>query len=141
MRKAFRRLIATTSKTPSISTMTTSEIKFGPWTLDPSQIFHETNLSYGITNLKPIVPGHVLIISKRVCPRMKDLTPDEVSDLFATVHKIGPIIEKHYNSDALNIAIQDGASSGQTVPHIHVHILPRRVSCFSSLSFISLVDS
>ena len=110
------------------TTMISNEIKFGPWSLDPSQIFYESNLSYGIVNLKPIVPGHVLIITKRICQRMKDLTIEEVNDLFSTVYKISPIIERHYNGDALNIAIQDGQSAGQTVPHIHVHILPRRVS-------------
>jgi diadenosine tetraphosphate (Ap4A) HIT family hydrolase len=106
---------------------TAGEIRFGPWLLDPEQIFLETSSSYGIVNLKPIVPGHVLIIPKRVCPRLCDLTSEEVSDLFATVHRVGPVIERQYSGDGLNIAIQDGVSAGQTVPHVHVHILPRKV--------------
>ena len=108
------------------------EIRFGPWLLDPQQIFLETSSSYGIVNLKPIVPGHVLIIPKRITPRLSDLTSEEVSDLFATVHRVGPVIERHYHGDALNIAIQDGVSAGQTVPHVHVHILPRKVTLASS---------
>jgi diadenosine tetraphosphate (Ap4A) HIT family hydrolase len=114
-----------------------TEIHFGPWILDPGQVFYETHSTYGIVNLKPIVPGHVLIIPKRVCPRIVDLTSEEVSDLFATVHKVAPVIERHYQGDSLNIAIQDGASAGQTVPHVHVHILPRRVSHTSSLCQIT----
>jgi bis(5'-adenosyl)-triphosphatase len=110
-----------------------TEIHFGPWVLDPGQVFYETQTSFGIVNLKPIVPGHVLIIPKRVCPRLNDLTPEEVSDLFATVHKVAPVIERHYQGDGLNIAIQDGVSAGQTVPHVHVHILPRRVSALTAL--------
>lgn len=105
-----------------------NEIKFGPWTIEPSQIFYESNLCYGLVNLKPIIPGHVLIITKRICSRMKDLNINEINDLFLTVYKISPIIEKYYNSNALNIAIQDGEAAGQSVPHIHVHILPRKVS-------------
>jgi diadenosine tetraphosphate (Ap4A) HIT family hydrolase len=123
------------------TTMTTGEVRFGPWVLDPGQIFLETSFSYGVVNLKPIVPGHVLIISKRICPRLSELTPEEVSDLFTTVHRVGPVIERHYQGDALNIAIQDGVSAGQTVPHVHVHILPRKVSnnSLSSSSFLFLI--
>ena len=75
--------------------------------------------------MQPIVPGHVLIIPKRVVPRVADLSQDEIVDLFSSVHKIGPILEKHFHAEALNIAIQDGRVAGQSVPHVHVHILPR----------------
>jgi bis(5'-adenosyl)-triphosphatase len=101
---------------------------FGPYKLDQGQIFIETYLSIGIVNLKPIVPGHVLVISKRSVPRLKDLTTEEVSDLFATVHKVAPAIETHYGCTSSNIAIQDGEHSGQSVPHVHVHILPRKLN-------------
>ena len=80
--------------------------------------------------MKPIVPGHVLIIPKRVCPRFADLSGDEVHDLFQSVHKITPILENHYGASALNIAMQDGANAGQSVPHVHVHMLPRKAGDF-----------
>ena len=47
---------------------------FGSFLLNPSQIFFETSLSVAIVNLKPIVPGHVLIIPKRVEARLLKLT-------------------------------------------------------------------
>lgn len=106
---------------------TDSTPRFGPWDLYTSQIFYETSLCYGIVNLKPIVPGHVLIIPKRVCVRIADLTSEEMSDLFSVVQRVGPVIEKYYGGDALNIAVQDGKAAGQSVPHVHVHILPRKV--------------
>jgi len=82
---------------------------FGPYKLLPTQIFFESSLSVSIVNLKPIVPGHVLVIPKRVCARFRDLTPDEVQDLFLSGHKIQPIIEQFYGCSASNLAIQDGA--------------------------------
>lgn len=103
---------------------------FGPWRLNTSQIFYESALSLGIVNLKPIVPGHVLIISKRVCPRFVDLSVDEVDDLFRSVHKISRVIETQYSASACNISMQDGPDAGQSVPHVHIHILPRRPSDF-----------
>ncbi len=53
------------------------------------------------------------------------MTTEEVSDLFLSVYKISPILENHYQAKALNIAIQDGKAAGQSVPHVHVHMLPR----------------
>jgi bis(5'-adenosyl)-triphosphatase len=103
---------------------------FGPYPLHTSQIFLETTHCLGIVNLKPIVEGHVLIISKRVLPRLVDLTMEESRDFFDTVKKCAPVLEKYYNAEALNIAIQDGSAAGQSVPHIHCHILPRRTGDF-----------
>lgn len=91
-----------------------------------SQIFYESAFSIGFVNIKPIVPGHILVIPKRVEKRVMDLTPEEYNDLFASVRFIAPRLETHYGAQALNIAIQDGAESGQSVPHVHVHILPRK---------------
>ena len=108
----------------------TTTIPFGPHSLHNAQLFYESIHCRGIVNLKPIVPGHVLIIPKRVCARYKDLTTEEAADLFDTVHKISPVLEKHYNAEALNIAMQDGKVAGQSVPHVHVHMLPRRPNDF-----------
>lgn len=81
--------------------------------------------------LQPIVPGHILMIPKRVVPRLAELTADEVSDLFSCVHHVAPILERNYGAEALNIAIQDGKASGQSVPHLHVHVLPRKSGDFA----------
>ncbi|GMK56317.1 hypothetical protein CspeluHIS016_0301570 [Cutaneotrichosporon spelunceum] len=94
------------------------------------QVFFETPFSLGIVNLKPLRPGHVLIISKRVVPRLADLDHHEVSDLFQSVQRVGRMVERAYEAEALNIAVQDGVSAGQSVPHVHVHIIPRLRSDF-----------
>lgn len=111
---------------------TMSTAKFGAFTLDTSQIFYESTdgLTRAFVNLKPIVPGHVLITPKRVVERCADMTREEIQDLWSAVHHIGPIIEKFHGCSALNIAIQDGKASGQSVPHVHVHVLPRKVGDF-----------
>ena len=85
-----------------------SPLYFGPWNLDRSQVFYHSEHVLGIVNLKPLVPGHVLIIPKRVVNRIADLSPSELQDLFSTVQIVGPTLEKHFGASALNIAIQDG---------------------------------
>ena len=57
---------------------------------------------------------------------MADLTTEEVADLFITVQRISKMIERVYRASASNIAMQDGSDAGQSVPHVHVHIVPRQ---------------
>ncbi|KAK1139636.1 Dinucleoside triphosphate hydrolase [Aspergillus melleus] len=100
-------------------------IHFGPF-LVTSQVFHQTPLTIALVNLKPILPGHVLISPRRVVPRVADLTPSETSDLFLTVRRVGRMIERVYGASSLNIAVQDGVDAGQSVPHVHTHVIPRK---------------
>jgi bis(5'-adenosyl)-triphosphatase len=67
----------------------------------------------------------VLLIPRRVVPRLADLNQEEITDLFLSVQQVGNIIEKAYHAKALTISLQDGKSAGQSVAHVHVHILPR----------------
>ena len=63
---------------------------------------------------------------RRVVARLSDLSNEEVADLFLTVQRVGRMVEKVYGASALNIALQDGAEAGQSVPHVHTHIIPRK---------------
>ena len=92
------------------------------------QVFHLTPLSFAIVNLKPLLPGHVLVCPQRVVPRLSDLSHDEVVDLFLTVQKVGRMVERVFKASSLNIAMQDGADAGQSVPHVHTHIIPRKAA-------------
>eukprot|EP01121_Diplochlamys_sp_Union-15-3_P022948 TRINITY_DN9928_c0_g1_i1.p1 TRINITY_DN9928_c0_g1~~TRINITY_DN9928_c0_g1_i1.p1 ORF type:complete len:157 (-),score=28.04 TRINITY_DN9928_c0_g1_i1:56-526(-) len=103
---------------------------FGQYKPHVSQLFYRTKLSYGFVNLKPVVPGHVLVIPKRKTLRFKDLEPQEVTDLFLAVQHISTKIEKHFKASALTIAIQDGKEAGMTVEHVHVHVIPRKPGDF-----------
>ena len=62
--------------------------------------------------------------------RFADLSSAEVSDLFLCVHRIAPALQQAHSSSSLTIAIQDGKEAGQTVEHVHVHMLPRREGDF-----------
>lgn len=90
------------------------------------KVFHLTPLSFGLINLKPLLPGHVLVSPRRVVPRFSDLSRAEVVDLFVTVQRVARMIERVYDATSLNIAVQDGVDAGQSVPHVHTHIIPRK---------------
>ncbi|PNW69919.1 hypothetical protein CHLRE_17g698266v5 [Chlamydomonas reinhardtii] len=103
---------------------------FGPHPIPGSHVFALTPLSMGFVNLKPVVPGHVLVSPLRHVKRFADLTPEEVSDLWLLAQRIGSAVEGHYGAASLTLAIQDGPMAGQTVPHVHIHVLPRKAGDF-----------
>jgi bis(5'-adenosyl)-triphosphatase len=59
-------------------------------------------------------------------PRFNDLSADEVQDLSLTIQRVSRMVERVFNASSLNIAIQDGIDAGQSVPHVHAHIIPRK---------------
>jgi len=54
-----------------------------------------------------------------------------MSDLFCTVKKVDAFLQKYYGVDSTTISIQNGSLAGQSIPHVHVHILPRREGDFA----------
>ncbi|KAF2069609.1 hypothetical protein CYY_009074 [Polysphondylium violaceum] len=105
---------------------------FGQYIIRQSEIFFTSELSFALVNLKPVLPGHVLVCPKRIVPRFKDLTKEEVSDLWISAQKISVVIEDHFKGNSVTFAIQDGKEAGQTVEHVHVHIIPRKVKDFEN---------
>ncbi|CAN6468401.1 unnamed protein product [Victoria cruziana] len=75
---------------------------------------------------------HVLVCPKRIVKRFADLTAEEVSDIWLTAHKVAGKLEHHYKGTSLTFTIQDGPEAGQSVPHVHVHILPRKKGDFEN---------
>ena len=57
--------------------------------------------------------------------RLADLSRDEVTDLFLTATRVQRTLRRVYHAEAFNIAVQDGEAAGQSVPHVHCHVIPR----------------
>lgn len=102
-----------------------SEIYFYKWVVT-SQVFFRSKYCYALVNVRPLVPGHVLVVPLRTLVlRLADLLWEELTDYMNTIQLIHKFIQQTYKADALNIAIQDGPELGQLVPHLHTHIIPR----------------
>lgn len=73
----------------------------------------------------PVSPGHCLIIPKRHIASFFDATKAEQSALFDLVSKMQEILKNDRNPDGFNIGINVGEAAGQTVMHLHIHLIPR----------------
>jgi len=73
----------------------------------------------------PISPGHTLIIPKRHIASFFELTAEEQTAMLALLAEMRQILQKERNPDGFNIGINDGVAAGQTVMHLHIHLVPR----------------
>ena len=94
-------------------------------------MFLKTPHSFAVVNLKPLIPGHILVCPLQPHLRLTDLTAEETADLFSAVQLTQRLLGKLYFPDAdplggsFTVAVQDGPEAGQTVSHVHVHVIPR----------------
>ena len=73
----------------------------------------------------PISRGHTLILPKRHIGSFFELTNDEHQAIIAALHQSKQRLDQELHPAGYNIGINDGAAAGQTVPHLHVHLIPR----------------
>ena len=73
----------------------------------------------------PVSLGHTLIIPKRHVGSFFILSSDERTDLMALLNSAKIGVEAEFKPDGYNIGINDGPLAGQTVPHLHIHLIPR----------------
>lgn len=73
----------------------------------------------------PVNEGHVLVISKREIPTWFDATEEEQQAIMNLIGKMKLYLQEKYDPDGYNIGLNNGEAAGQTVPHLHVHLIPR----------------
>lgn len=77
-------------------------------------------------NIAPILPGHSLIITNKHYESLTELSDEELGEMMVFARKITAVLKTVFNCDGFDWTIQDGISAGQTVPHLHLHIIPRK---------------
>jgi diadenosine tetraphosphate (Ap4A) HIT family hydrolase len=94
-------------------------------TLPPERIIDSNDLALVIRDGYPISPGHTLVIPKRHIGSWFEITQAEQQALLDLLAKAKAVLETESMPDGYNIGINDGPSAGQTVPHLHMHLIPR----------------
>jgi len=86
----------------------------------------ENKFAFAFPTNIPIVPGHILIVPKRCVAKFEDMTKSEKEAVFDLQSKLKIALKKSFGADGFNIAWNEGELAGQSVPHFHLHILPRK---------------
>ena len=73
----------------------------------------------------PVAQGHTLIIPRRHVGSFFEVSRAERESLFALLERAKAELDKRYSPDGYNVGINDGPAAGQTVPHLHIHLIPR----------------
>jgi diadenosine tetraphosphate (Ap4A) HIT family hydrolase len=94
-------------------------------TLPTARIRRVSKLSWVIRDGFPISPGHTLVIPKRHAASFFELTAEERSDLLALLDAAKADLDREFSPQGYNIGVNDGAAAGQTVGHVHIHLIPR----------------
>ncbi len=90
-----------------------------------NRIFFAGHLTLGLWDSFPVNPGHALLVLKRHVASWFDATEDEQAELLSGIAIAKREIEKDHRPDGYNVGINIGPAAGQTVFHLHVHVIPR----------------
>jgi histidine triad (HIT) family protein len=90
----------------------------------PCQKIYEDADTLAFLDIMPRTEGHALVITKAEARDLFDASPEAIAKVMATVRKLAPKIKDAVGADGILIQQFNGAAAGQTVYHLHVHILP-----------------
>ena len=93
--------------------------------ISQDRVLFDTENVLAVWDNYPVSPGHALLIPKRHVPAWFDATEEEQKELVHAIGNTRLLIEDAHSPDGYNIGINSGAAAGQTVPHLHIHVIPR----------------
>ncbi len=101
-----------------------------------AQKFYENDLVYALYTHRPIMEGHCLVIPKRHVERFEMLSREEADQISEVIKKVNRAAEKVFGTSSYLLLQKNGVESGQVVPHVHFHYVPRKEGDTSALKFI-----
>jgi diadenosine tetraphosphate (Ap4A) HIT family hydrolase len=91
-----------------------------------NRVIAKNEFAFALPTNIPIVPGHTLVIPKRAVSKLEELNSDELQAIFSLAKVVKVALAKAFQAEGFNIALNEGKVAGQSVPHLHIHILPRK---------------
>jgi diadenosine tetraphosphate (Ap4A) HIT family hydrolase len=94
---------------------------------DPTEehVFYRGNLVAGLWDNFPVSPGHALLVPVRHVATWFEATAEEQVEMVTAISKARDAILSTHSPDGFNIGVNVGEAGGQTVPHLHLHLIPR----------------
>jgi diadenosine tetraphosphate (Ap4A) HIT family hydrolase len=92
---------------------------------DPQGVSLVNDLAYSARDTYPASPGHSVVIPKRHVASFFDLTPEEVNACMELIREERKLLDQEFSPDGYNIGVNIGPAAGQSIFHVHIHIIPR----------------
>jgi histidine triad (HIT) family protein len=92
----------------------------------PASLVHEDEHVLAFLDVRPVRPGHLLLVPRLHAARLRDLPDPARAHLWSLVPRLGEALRDALPADDLHVVTNDGPAASQTVPHVHVHLVPRR---------------
>ena len=94
-------------------------------TLPGIKIFAENELCLAFLDKYPVSKGHILIITKRHITNIFEATDEEMASIGNLLKRVKEELDEKYHPDGYNVGANTGSVSGQTIFHLHLHVVPR----------------
>ncbi len=92
----------------------------------PSAVVYETDDVLAILDINPVAPGHTLLVSKTHVPDLLEADPQVLASLAQALPRVARGVIQATEAGGLNVLLNSGRPAGQLVPHLHLHLIPRR---------------
>jgi diadenosine tetraphosphate (Ap4A) HIT family hydrolase len=90
-----------------------------------NKIIAESSLAFAIYDGFPVNEGHILVIPKRHFGSFFDATEQEINEIYDLLNKCKAILDNKYHPTGYNVGVNVGYDGGQTIMHLHIHLIPR----------------
>jgi histidine triad (HIT) family protein len=91
----------------------------------PAAIVYEDEQVFAFMDAGQVNPGHVLVATRRQVETLVELEEAEAAHLFAVAHRVARAVQAEFNPEGMTLLQTNRPAGWQTVPHVHVHVLPR----------------
>ncbi len=91
----------------------------------PAEVVADDEGGVAFLDVQPLADGHTLVVPRAHVPRIEALDPTAADGLFRLVRRLADPVRRAVDAAGSTIGINNGEATGQTVPHVHVHIVPR----------------
>jgi diadenosine tetraphosphate (Ap4A) HIT family hydrolase len=85
----------------------------------------ENELAFADYDSYPVSAGHCLVVPRRHIAEYFDVTAAEKAAIWELVDQVKGRIDREFSPDGYNIGVNVGAAAGQSIPHVHIHVIPR----------------
>lgn len=92
---------------------------------DPRGVSLDNEFAYSARDTYAVSPGHTLVIPKRHVASFFDLTPDEINACMTLITEERKLLDEELKPDGYNVGVNVGQAAGQSIFHVHIHIIPR----------------